>query len=199
MNYLAHAWLSFHQSEILVGNMISDFVKGKSRFNYPDGIQSGITLHRNIDTFTDEHDVTKQAKQYFRNVVGLYAGAFVDVTYDHFLACDVNEFPGEKNLLDFSHFVYNTLEPYQDILPERFGRMFPYMKKENWLYNYRTLWGAEKSFGGLMHRAKYLEYNSVVFECLEKNYLPLKECYNNFFPDVKKFAHQQLVAIHNLK
>lgn len=29
MNYLAHAYLSFDEPEILVGNMISDFVKGK--------------------------------------------------------------------------------------------------------------------------------------------------------------------------
>ena len=29
MNYLAHAYLSFGYSELLVGNLISDFVKGK--------------------------------------------------------------------------------------------------------------------------------------------------------------------------
>jgi len=29
MNYLAHAYLSFDHEEILVGNLISDFVKGK--------------------------------------------------------------------------------------------------------------------------------------------------------------------------
>ena len=31
MNYLAHAYLSFNDPEILVGNMISDFVKGKKK------------------------------------------------------------------------------------------------------------------------------------------------------------------------
>ncbi len=35
MNYLAHAYLSFNDPEILVGNMISDFVKGKKKFDYP--------------------------------------------------------------------------------------------------------------------------------------------------------------------
>jgi acyl carrier protein phosphodiesterase len=29
MNYLAHAYLSFGEPDILAGNMISDFVKGK--------------------------------------------------------------------------------------------------------------------------------------------------------------------------
>ncbi len=35
MNYLAHAYLSFGDPDILAGNMISDFVKGKKKFDYP--------------------------------------------------------------------------------------------------------------------------------------------------------------------
>ena len=84
MNYLAHAYLSFNDPEILVGNMISDFVKGKKKFDYPIRIQSGITLHRMIDTFTDEHPATKEAKEFFRAYYRLYSGAFIDVVYDHF-------------------------------------------------------------------------------------------------------------------
>jgi hypothetical protein len=30
MNYLGHAYLSFNHQDILVGNMISDFIKGKA-------------------------------------------------------------------------------------------------------------------------------------------------------------------------
>jgi acyl carrier protein phosphodiesterase len=43
MNFLAHAYLSFNNPEILVGNMISDFVKGSRQFQYPEAIQNGIT------------------------------------------------------------------------------------------------------------------------------------------------------------
>ena len=46
MNYLAHAYLSFDDAEILTGNIISDFVKGKKKFDYPSRIQAGIKLHR---------------------------------------------------------------------------------------------------------------------------------------------------------
>ena len=88
MNYLAHSYLSFGDSEILVGNMISDYVKGKKKFDYPLAIQKGIMLHRTIDTFTDTHPATKAAIVFFKPVVGTYAGAFVDVVYDHFLAKD---------------------------------------------------------------------------------------------------------------
>ena len=60
MNYLAHAYLSFNDPEILVGNMISDFVKGKKKFDYPLRIQAGIMLHRIIDEFTDGHPATRE-------------------------------------------------------------------------------------------------------------------------------------------
>src|SRR5256885_6637721 len=191
MNYLAHAYLSFNQPEILVGNMISDFVKGKKQFDFPEQIHKGIMLHRSIDTFTDEHEITKQAKKFFKPAVGLYAGAFVDVVYDHFLACDTTEFKDE-GLLHFSLSVYKTLSSYAHILPEKFALMFPYMKRDNWLYNYRTLNGAETSFAGLAHRAKYLETADAAFDCLKNNYDELRQYYYVFFPAVKNFAYKQL-------
>ena len=84
MNYLAHAYLSFGNPAWVTGNLISDFVKGKKRFDYPEPIQQGITIHRAIDDFTDTHEAIASAKQIFRPAYRLYAGAFVDVVYDHF-------------------------------------------------------------------------------------------------------------------
>ena len=74
--------------------MISDFVKGKKKFDYPSAIQKGIILHRFIDTFTDSHEATREAKEIFRPAYRLYSGAFTDVVYDHFLAVDEYEFAG---------------------------------------------------------------------------------------------------------
>ena len=191
MNYLAHAYLSFNQPEILVGNMISDFVKGKKQFDFPENIYKGIMLHRSIDAFTDEHEITKQAKTFFKPAVGLYAGAFIDVVYDHFLACDTTEFKDES-LLNFSLSAYKTLFNYQKVLPAKFALLLPYMIEDNWFYNYRTLYGAEKSFAGLARRAKYLESSNTAFDCFKNNYDVLKQYYSAFFPAVKTFAYKQL-------
>jgi acyl carrier protein phosphodiesterase len=191
MNYLAHAYLSFNNPGIMVGNTISDFVKGRKKFDYPDLIQKGITLHRSIDRFTDNHPVTSQAKEIFRPVYRLYSGAFIDVVYDHFLAIDSNEFT-EKSLLDFSQQVYTNLDTHYEWLPAKFSMMLPYMKEQNWLYNYRTNGGTEKSFGGLVRRAKYLNESDTAFELFETNYQLLREYYRQFWPDVKSFALQEL-------
>lgn len=191
MNYLAHAYLSFGNADILVGNMISDFVKGKQKFAYSEGIQKGIGHHRMIDTFTDAHDATHEAKQFFKSAVGLYAGAFVDVVYDHFLALDETQHT-EQQLEVFTIKTYHSLDAYIDVMPQRFALMFPYMKSQNWLYNYRTIDGINKSFGGVVRRAVYLNNSIAAFDAFLKHYNELKECYKAFFPDVKKWAKTNL-------
>ena len=191
MNYLAHAYLSFGNADILAGNMISDFVKGKQKFGYSEAIQKGITLHRMIDTFTDSHEATRAAKQYFKPAVGLYSGAFTDVVYDHFLALDETQHTLQQ-LEAFTIQTYRTLEDYVAIMPARFVQMFPYMKEQNWLYNYRTLDGMNKSFGGVVRRAVYLNSSVSAFDAFVKHYNELKECYEAFFPDVKKWAKTNL-------
>lgn len=190
MNYLAHAYLSFNQPDLLVGNMISDFVKGKKKFDYSEGIQKGIALHRAIDAFTDEHECTKTAKEVFRPAYRLYSAAFVDVVFDHFLATDVNHFSNES-LKQFATHTYGTLELRKEIFPERFARMFPYMKEQNWLYNYHTRWGIEKSLGGVVRRSVYLTESDTAFRLFEQEYDFLKRCYEQFFPQLYAFAKEE--------
>ena len=187
MNYLAHAYLSFNDPEILVGNMISDFVKGKQKFDFNERVQDGIALHRAIDRFTDEHEATRQAKEFFKPAYRLYSGAFVDVTYDHFLATDEKEFT-ETSLMDFSQQTYHALDNYTGAFPLRFQNMLPYMKKQNWLFNYRTRWGTERSYEGLVRRAAYLTESKTAEGIFEQYYQQLSECYDNFFPELKSFA-----------
>jgi acyl carrier protein phosphodiesterase len=153
MNYLAHAYLSFNNSDILAGNMISDYVKGKKQFEYPVSVQKGIQLHRAIDDFTDTHAATQELKSFFRSQYRLYSGAFADVVYDHFLANDTQQFSTDIALQLFATSTYNILEPFATIFPPPFKKMFPYMKTYNWLYNYKHRWGIEKSFGGVVSRA----------------------------------------------
>jgi len=187
MNYLAHAYLSFDEPEILVGNMISDFVKGKKQYDFPEGIQQGIRLHRMIDVFTDQHAATKKAKILLQPAVGAYAGAFMDVVYDHFLAIDVS-IHSETNWMAFSSSTYALLDPFSGFFPEKFARLFPYMKTQNWLYNYRFTWGIERSFEGVARRAAYLSTANDAFRLFEIHYDQFKLSYEAFFPDVKKLA-----------
>ncbi len=193
MNFLAHAHLSFNQPDILVGNMISDFIKGKKQFDYPDAVRKGIILHRAIDDFTDTHEITQQVKLFFKPQYRLYAGAFTDVVYDHFLANDLTIFLTDEDLKQFTIEVYKCLETNFEILPPVFKQMLPAMIEQNWLYNYKNKWGIQKSFAGLVHRARYLTESDIAFTIFNEHYDVIKSFYQVFYPDLLKFASQQLL------
>ena len=187
MNYLAHAYLSFNRPGILVGNMISDYVKGKKKYDYPGQIQQGIAVHREIDRFTDAHPATKQAKEIFRPAYRLYAGSLMDVIYDHFLALDENEFTDE-NLKAFTTNTYAMLDQFTHLFPEKFSRMYPYMRSQDWLYNYRYRLGIERSLAGVVRRAKYLEESDTAYILFNEHYDRLRNLYQLFFPELKSMT-----------
>jgi acyl carrier protein phosphodiesterase len=197
VNYLAHAYLSFGVPDIVVGNLISDFVKGKKQLEYPDSIRKGITLHRAIDTFTDTHPVTRRAKSYFRAVYGLYAGALTDVAYDYFLANDPVAFSAGADeppvgtpvsLTAFAQQTYRQLATRESLFPERFARMFPYMRDQDWLSHYRYKEGIFNSFAGLARRAAYMPPPQQACELFEAHFADLESCYREFFPSLRDFA-----------
>jgi len=196
MNYLAHAYLSFGKPGILVGNMISDFVKGRKKYDYPPDIQQGIALHREIDSFTDTHSATKEAKEIFRSAYRLYSGAIMDIVYDHFLALDENEFT-DQSLKAFTINTYATLDLFTVHFPEKFSLMYPYMKSHNWLYHYRYREGIQKSLGGLVRRARYLEESETAYLLFTTHYEELKRIYNLFFPELKTMAMNFVKQLDN--
>ena len=188
MNFLAHAYLSFNDPDILAGNMISDFVKGRKQYTYPARIQKGIRLHRLIDTFTDEHPCTKEIRKFFQPAYGLYSGAFTDIVYDYFLANDKKEFGSDEALEDFTRLTYVQLQQSMADLPEAFRYMFPYMRDHNWLYNYKETSGIMKSFNGMSQRAKYITESATAYSIFINNLSDMQPSYEKFFPILKDYA-----------
>lgn len=188
MNFLAHAYLSYHQPSITVGNMIADFVKGKHWMEYDADIQQGIRLHRLIDAFTDTHPATLEAKKFFQPGCGKYSAVFIDIVYDHFLANDLSRFPGDS-LATFAQEVYMVLQARHHLLPVGFQEVFKYMREQNWLYGYRLNDGMYKTFSGIVRRSRYLEVSAdVPFAAFEENYDALSASYQIFFPDLVTFV-----------
>ncbi|GAB3015765.1 acyl carrier protein phosphodiesterase [Niabella terrae] len=190
MNYLAHAYLSFGNREILLGNMISDFVKGKQQYLYPDAVHKGIVLHRFIDTITDNHEATHRAKEVFRPAYRLYSGAFIDVVYDYFLANDSDTF-GTGDLYEFAQQTYALLGAQQHLMPARFRHMFYYMQQQNWLYGYASKQGIYQSFGGLVKRAAYLQDSLPAIAVFEAHYTLLESCFRQFWTSARPLIERR--------
>ncbi|MCD6013407.1 MAG: phosphodiesterase [Flavipsychrobacter sp.] len=195
MNYLGHAFLSYDDEELLLGNMIGDHVKGKVALEaFPAGIRKGIILHRKIDEYADKHPATIRAKLLFREHYGLYAGAIMDTLYDHFLANDPKIFINETALLAFTQHTYAQLGKYEQYFPLKFAAYFPNMKLHNWLYHYRSLKGMERSLGGLFRRAQHMPDVGKAYELFVTNYYHLNQCYYDFIDDMIKFVKNELAA-----
>jgi len=188
MNYLAHAYLSFEDTDVLAGNMMSDYVKGKTQYNYPPAVQRGIRLHRAIDAFTDQHEATRNIAALFKPHYRLYAGAFTDIVYDYFLANDEQCFANEDSLQIFAQATYTALSLPHHQYPPMFKRVLPYMMEQNWLYHYRTNQGIQKSMAGMVRRAAYLTESELAFNLFVQHKAYIREQYDLFFPNVKKFA-----------
>ncbi|MFP3833103.1 ACP phosphodiesterase [Chryseobacterium sp. SIMBA_028] len=182
MNYLAHSFLTFTDGQI-VGQFLEDFIRNKDRFSFPKDIQDGITLHRAIDTFTDSHPAIHEAKKVFAPLVRLYAGAFVDVSMDYFVARDLSL----NSLAEWkahSLRVYKVLNMNKEWLPENFKKMLVKMEHDDWLYNYREDWGIKFSIQNVLNKAQYLDKDIPVFEAFLENKKYLQQCYDDFFPDL---------------
>lgn len=190
VNFLGHAYLSFQHPQILVGNMISDFIKGRAQYDYPIAIQKGIRLHRSIDAFTDLHPATKAAREIFKDHYRLYSAPLVDVLYDHFLANHTESFSNES-LFSFSQQTYTTLQDHTHLLPANFAMLFTYMRRDNWLYGYHTEEGIFRSIRGLMRRASMNDDGTRACELLISEKIFLQQCFEDFVGDVKSFAKAQ--------
>ena len=182
MNYLAHAYLSFSDGQ-LTGNMIADYLKNRDRAALPAEIQKGIRLHREIDTFTDSHAEIHAAKKLFSPLVRLYSGAFVDVSFDYFLAQKLAE--NQKDFKNLTQNIYKKLWKNKAFLPADFIFVLEKMEKDDWLFNYQNDWGIDYSFRNVLNKAKYLDAGIPVFDVFLQNKSVLKSHFDVFFPQLE--------------
>ena len=187
MNYLAHAFLSKNDSEIQIGNLIGDFVKGNKFNNYPEKIKQGILLHRKIDSFTDQHDLVQQSIQYFKPNFRLSGGIFVDILFDHFLANDERYFTDAK-LISYTSNIYQNVLENQHLFNEQMNRFFAYMAEYNWLYHYKNQPGLSRSVLGICKRHPIIGNGEEALHIMQTNYDVLQNLYTSFFSELDQYV-----------
>jgi acyl carrier protein phosphodiesterase len=182
MNFLAHLYLSADDPEIQLGNFIGDFVRGRdlsSRFS--PGIVKGISLHREIDEFTDRHPIVKLSKDRLRPKYRHYAPVIIDMFYDHLLAVNWNTYHHQP-LPDFAAACYGYLIKSEAILPEQVKWMLPHMMRGNWLVNYGKIEGIQQALSGMTRRSKFDSKMNEATEELQQFYKEFDQEFQLFFP-----------------
>jgi acyl carrier protein phosphodiesterase len=187
MNFLAHGYLSRHSESLILGNFIGDFVKGRQMDHYRADIIQGIVMHRKIDEFTDSHPIFLQSKNRIREKYRHYTGVIIDIFYDHFLARGWNAYSDEP-LPVFCERIYEIINRNFDLLPESARQMIPWMVKYNWLLNYSTIEGIDKSLKGLARRTPFKSGMEMASLDLEEQYNEFSADFTAFFPELVKFT-----------
>jgi acyl carrier protein phosphodiesterase len=187
MNYLAHLYLSGNNHEIMIGNFIADHVKGKQIELFDEEIVKGIKLHRLIDEFTDTHKVVEQSKIRLRSEFGKYSPVIVDVFYDHYLAVKWEQYHHEDLSLYADNF-YTLLNNNHHRLPIRTQQMIQYMIPQNWLLNYKTIAGINKTLTGMSKRTKFESKMDVAAIYLDRYYSEFENEFNEYFEELRTYV-----------
>lgn len=196
MNFLAHAYLSDNDENVIIGNFIADRVKGKGWENYSGGIKTGILLHRFIDHFTDTHAVNRESARILQPYFGKYSAVVTDVVNDHFLSVHWDQFHSEKRN-NFIHFTYEILQKNISVLPEQSQMMLPFMVKQDWLGSYITLEGISDVLRRMSKRTPFVSNMEKSIVPLQSHYPELEHNFHQFFPELNKASRAQLKELRN--
>ncbi len=197
MNFLAHAYLSFGQEEILVGNFAADFIKGKEILRYHGDTKTGILLHREIDFFTDSHPLVKAAQSYLRPKFRHYSTVITDIFFDYFLGKHWAKF-SDTPLELFVKQTYQIMERHLAELPGSFSEMFYWMRKQNWLFHYKELSGIQRTLNGLSNRTAFDSKMNEAPELLLEKEAEFEVIFFAFFRELETFAREKLLELKQI-
>ena len=185
MNYLAHAFLSKNDPELLVGNFIADHLRGSQLFSFPEKIRKGIQLHREIDSFTDVHPAFRASKRLFYDGFEKHSGILVDIWFDYFLAKNFSLY-SVTDLRSFSENVYRVYSDYINLMPTGSSRFLNYVIRNNIYTAYGTVEGMEKVLYHLSQRIRHNVRLDESVKLLTKNEVQLQRNFELFFSDLQK-------------
>ncbi len=194
MNFLAHIYLSGDNKDVAIGNFIADGIRGKDYKKYKKDVQTGILLHRQIDTFTDSHATVRQSTKRLHENYGHYSGVIVDILYDHFLAKNWKHYSNVP-LIEYIDRFYDILKVNFSELPMRIQKMMPYMIADNWLASYATIEGIAKVLEGMNRRTKNKSHMNLAVNELQEFYDEFEDEFTRFFEELIAFSNSKLIEI----
>ena len=191
MNFLAHSLFADNDDLIVVGQYCGDFVRGGNLEQFPDGIREGIRRHRAIDTYTDQHPVNLQARNYFQKPLRRFAGVITDVVYDHYLARNWSLYC-DRPLSEHAEFVYAALEKHRALMPADLQRFSEVVVQRNMLEAYREFDAVELALQRIASRSSRFQVLSTAAAATLALDAELSDCFAAFAPDL--IAHVESIV-----
>jgi len=187
MNFLAHLFLSGHSPELLIGNLLGDYVKGSDLDRYPEPVREGIRLHRRIDSFSAEHAGCRSSRERISPERRRYAGIIVDVGYDHFLIRHWADY-ADQPLSAFVDWVYDQLQKYPHLFSGRLAFLRSRSVLEKLLSINRSLDGVDFTLKKISVRLKRQNSLGSAVDELRNHYAAFDNDFKQFFPELIRYV-----------
>lgn len=197
MNYLAHIFLSPENELVTLGNFMADHVKGNKYKLYSSDLQKGILLHRQIDSFTDAHELVRKSKRRLDDRYGLYRGIIIDILYDHVLAKNWALY-SDIPLANYTQSFYKCLNDHYEVLPEKVQYFSKYLVEQDWLLSYGTIEGIQKVLEGMNRRTGGKSNMNLAVKDLVDHYDDFESDFTIFFKELVDFSNIKIVEINKL-
>ncbi len=150
-------------------------------------------MHREIDTFTDNHPVFGETVDILRPTFGRYSGIMADIYYDYCLATDFEKYSPHKTLDTLAReFYIASIVNYRN-LPERVKSFIFHFISTNRLKKYSTMEGLEDSLMIMSVKKTSAINPKLSIEFLKENESIIRHKFNAFMPEVIKFAEKYIV------
>ncbi|MDX1554983.1 MAG: ACP phosphodiesterase [Xanthomonadales bacterium] len=137
MNFLAHLHLAGDDDGLRLGALLGDFTKGRRALRkYPPEVQTGIELHRFIDSTTDDQAAVVALRERIEQPFRRYAGIIIDLAMDHRLAISWDRF-SDQSLAEFDAGVREMLARHDALVPRRLRSFMEYADRYGLFEAYR--------------------------------------------------------------
>jgi acyl carrier protein phosphodiesterase len=179
-------YLSGDDEEVLVGNFMGDFVKGRLGDTYAPGVRQGLVLHRKIDSFAQKSSNFQASRLRLSPHYGLYRGVLVDLFYDHFLAKEWNHY-SDILFPDYIVSARKNIEKHLPIMSNQLQAFIPVIFDEL-LPSYESIAGIESALCRMARRVKRPNPLAEGGGELTLHYKELKADFERFIVSVKQYS-----------
>jgi acyl carrier protein phosphodiesterase len=185
MNFLAHLLLAGRDEDLRLGALFGDFVRGKAALAaFKPPVQTGILLHRRIDTFMDSLPEIVALREWFPPGFRRYGGIIIDLAFDHELALNWEQ-RGPQSLTAFDAGVREMLARRDSEVPAGLHRFMAYADRRGLFAAYREKSEVLHSLRGIGRRLSRPNPLHRVDEIWDPFEVQVRGCFSPVFDRVQ--------------
>jgi len=154
LNYLGHLFFSDDNHELMLGNLMGDFVKGSRMVGIHKSLHAGIYLHRRIDQYIDSHSAVLELNRMLYAKLPRVSSITIDIVFDHLLANNWKMYH-KQDLNIFLNNFFSFSKEHKSILPVHYSNLLSRLEEHQMLHRYIEEETIDRIAGHLQNRLSF--------------------------------------------